>query len=249
MRKVCFGILTCPGSHKRYEKFMKIHERWFIENGFTYYAIYGDPSLLGTGVDYKINGNNFYCATNEAYETLAHKLAIFYSYIYEKTSMEYVFKVDDGCLINKSNILQELNSAHQLSGVTTGPGVTTGRLPGVTFGRSDYCGGLMTPTSDSCHKGKCANKELNKISIDFTHNFNKINGIDPLKLRNIKKITYCGGGYGYGLSRNALQRIVKYKYHILSLSLSYEDVLFGQIMFLENIKPKHVEIGGYHCVK
>jgi len=207
---------------------MKIHERWFIENGFTYYAIYGDPSLLGTGVDYKINGNNFYCATNEAYETLAHKLAIFYSYIYEKTSMEYVFKVDDGCLINKSNILQELNSTH--------------RPP-------DYCGGLMTPTSDCCHKGKCTNKELNKISIDFAHNFNKINGIDPLKLRNIKKITYCGGGYGYGLSRNALQHIVKYKYHILSLSLSYEDVLFGQIMFLENIKPKHVEIGEYHCVK
>ena len=115
--------------------------------------------------------------------------------------------------------------------------------------RSDYCGGLMSPTADGCHKGKCTNKELNKISLDFSHNLNKIINLDQSKLKEIKQITYCGGGYGYGLSRNALQHIPKYKYHILSLNLSYEDILFGQIMFLNNIKPKHTEIGGYHCVK
>lgn len=227
MKNICFGILTCPANKKRFNKFMNIHEKWFIDNGFTYYVIYGDPSLFGTGVDYRINGNEFYCAANEAYEVLAHKLAIFYTYIYEKTSFEYVFKVDDGCLINKENILQYLEMKP----------------------RMDYCGGLMSPTANGCHKGKCSNNALNSISLDFTHEFNKIKEINQSKLKEIKKITYCGGGYGYGISRNALKQIVKYKYHILSLRLSYEDVLFGQIMYLENIKPMYAEIGGYHCVK
>ncbi len=227
MNNICFGILTCPANKKRFDKFMYIHEKWFIENGFTYYAIYGDPSLFGKGIDYRIKDNEFYCASNEAYEVLAHKLAIFYTYIFEKTSFDYVFKVDDGCLINKNNVLQGLNMTPLM----------------------DYCGGLMSPTSNCCHKGKCTNKALNKISLDFTHDFNKIKNIDQSKLKEIKHITYCGGGYGYGMSRYALKHIPKYKYHILSLNLSYEDVLFGQIMYLENIKPVYAEIGGYHCIK
>ena len=93
MNNICFGILTCPSSKKRFDKFMRIHEKWFIENGFTYYVIYGDPSLFGKGVDYRIKGNEFYCASNEAYEVLAHKLAIFYTYIFEKTSFDYIFKI------------------------------------------------------------------------------------------------------------------------------------------------------------
>lgn len=226
MKNICFGILTCPRNKKRFENFMTIHEKWFIENGFTYYAIYGDPSLFGTGIDYKIKGNNFYCAANEAYEVLAHKLAIFYTYIFEKTEFDYVFKVDDGCLINKNNILC---------------------MDGLNMG--DYCGCLMSPTSNACHKGKCSDKSLNKILLDFTHNFNKIQNIDQCKLKEIKNIKYCGGGYGYALSRYALKHIPKYKYHILHIGLSYEDVLFGQIMYLENIKPSSAEIGGYHCVK
>lgn len=241
--KICFGILTCPNTKKRFEKFMSIHEKWFIDNGFTYYAIYGssDPSLpvkkqekgKEKEQEYKIVGNNFYCAANEAYEVLAHKLAIFYTYIFEKTSFDYVFKVDDGCLLKKDEILRELSEMSK-------PNYEK---------QKDYCGSLMTPTSGDCHKGKCTKKEYNSKTLDFLHDLNKIENIDHSKLKEIKKITYCGGGYGYRLSRNALQCISKYKKHIMSIGLSYEDVLIGQILFLENIKATYSAVGSYHQVK
>jgi len=210
---------------------MKIHEKWFKDNNLTYFVIQSDPLLLNSGKESRIDGNNFYCACQEAYEVLAHKLIIFYSYIFENTDFEFVLKFDDGCLIDQKSVLSIVNQQSL---------------------EYHYIGSLMKPTTNSCHWGKCKNTKLNRQKLDFKHNFDKldnINDLDRQKLDNITTIEYAGGGYGYGLSRHALELIAKYKKHILSLELSYEDVLFGQIMYLENIKANKYVVGKYHMVK
>lgn len=221
--KKCVGILTCPKNIKRFDKFMKNHKTPFEENNIMYYIIQSDPSLIKTGKKYRLSKNYFYVAVNEAYELLANKLAIFYSFIYEKTDYDIVFKVDDGCLLKMDVILSPPNY--------------------------DYFGSLMIPTSNICHKGKCKNKDYNKISLDFRHGFHKTKMLNNIQLSAITKIEYAGGGYGYGLSRNALKHYVNYKEYILTLPFSYEDVLLGQIMYLSNITPKCHQVGKYHKIK
>jgi len=220
-KEVCMGILTCPKTEKRFNKFMVLHKEIINNLGYDYYIILSDPTLIGTDKKYRIDGNYFYCATEEAYEVLAHKLAIFYCYIYNETKYDFVYKVDDGCLLNTDNLINP---------------------------NYDYGGALMVPTANNCHRKKCKNRIFNRINLDFRHNFPNLKDIDKKKLENIKKIKYAGGGYGYGLSRKALSFIPKYLEHILSVPLSYEDVMFGQIMYLSDIKPIFKRIGEYHKV-
>lgn len=220
--KICMGILTCPKTKTRLDKFMELQAEKIKKLGFDYYIILSDPSLIKTGKKYRIDGNYFYCATDEAYEVLAHKLAIFYCYIYNETKYDFVYKIDDGCLLNIDN-LQNPNY--------------------------DYGGSLMVPTSNNCHNGKCKNPKYNRLLLDFRHGFHRLKNINKEKLKNITQIKYAGGGYGYGLSRKALSNIPKYLDHILSISLSYEDVIFGQIMYLSDIQPVHKHIGNYHKIK
>jgi hypothetical protein len=201
---------------------MSIHEKTIKKLGFDYYIILADQLLIGTNKKYRIDGHYFYCATDEAYEVLAHKLAIFYCYIYNETKYDFVYKVDDGCLLNMKI------------------------LKNPTY---DYGGSLIVPTSSICHKYKCKNKKFNKIKLDFRHNFQNLKNIDKKKLENITKIKYAGGGYGYGLSRKALSYIPKYLDHILNIPLSYEDIIFGQIMYLSGITPVQICFGQYHQIK
>ena len=221
-KKICMGIVTCPQNKKRFDKFMAIHEEQFKKLEIYYYIILADKSLIGTNQMYRIEGNYFYCAAEEAYEVLAHKLAIFYCYIYNETKYDFVYKVDDGCMVNIDNLLNPIY---------------------------DYGGCLMTPTSNTCHFNKCLNIRFNKQRLDFRHDFHKFHSIDKTKLKNIIDIRYAGGGYGYGLSRTALSNIQKYLKHILSIKLSYEDVIFGQIMYLSDIKCVPARIGSYHKVE
>ena len=221
-KKICMGILTCPKTKNRFNKFMDIHKEKLEKLGIDYYVILSDPSLVKSNKKYRIKGRIFYCAIKEAYEVLAHKMAIFYSYIYNETDYDFVYKIDDGCLLNMDELLNT---------------------------NYDYGGGLMVPTNNKCHINKCLNKKFNKIGLDFRHNFHKLKNIDKKKLANITKIKYAGGGYGYGLSRKALSFIPHYLDHILSVPLSYEDVIFGQIMYLSDIKPVYKYIGNYHKVK
>lgn len=222
--EICIGILTCQKKKKRFKKFMDMFEGKFNELGIKYYVLICNPLLAREGLEYKIVGNYFYIGISDAYETLAHKLVIFYTYIYNHTNYKYIIKTDDGCLINIDKILN--------------------------FPKGEnYIGTRLRPTANSIHKGKCKNGKLNKICLDFTHNFDKIKGIEEDKLKNIKNIEYGGGGYGYGLTRKALSFIPKYKDHILSIPLSYEDVLFGQIMYLSDISFCNYRFGQYHKVK
>jgi hypothetical protein len=225
-KRMVVGIVTCKFHQKRFENYIEIFSKIYGDLGLDYYAILADPDIQTEGGnDYVVDHvtRTFTAKVNESYETLAHKLAIFYSYVYNSTDYDYVVKSDDGCLVDLSKVIQKLEY--------------------------DYAGAVLKPTVNSVHFGKCSNKEYNKTKLDFGHNFKEsFPDIEEERYQELYHIRLGGGGYGYRLSREALQYIDKYKAHILSLGLSYEDVLFGQILYLEGIKVSWHGIGRYHYI-
>lgn len=220
------GIVSCEKSKTRLNNFMNIYGDIFKKLNLSYFIIYADPNIqTAHNRDFSVNMKDriFTAKAKESYETLAHKLAIFYSYIYNHTNYKYVVKIDDGCLVDLHGISRNLER--------------------------NYAGSYMTPTSNTVHRGKCTEQIYNKTSLDFGHDFMKYNPKMSKDLyEKLYKIKYAGGGYGYRLSRTAIRCINKYKKHILSLGLSYEDVLFGQILFLEGINVDWHVMGRYHYI-
>jgi hypothetical protein len=225
-KRMVVGIVSCKKHNGRLQSFLMLFSDIFAELGLDYYIIYADPDIeTEEGVDFSVDHDNrfFYAKSTEAYESLAHKLAIFYSYIYNHTDYEHVIKADDGCLINLSSVIKLLNHT--------------------------YIGSGMHPTSSGCHRGKCSKKEYNHSNVDFGHNFMEFYPeMDDDMYKSLYKVSYAGGGYGYRIGREAMKHIDKYKAHILSIGLSYEDVIFGQVFFLEGIKLYWHGIGRYHFI-
>jgi hypothetical protein len=201
---------------------MDLYKEQFENNNIDYYIILSKPELKKSGKLYELDGNYFYVATEEAYEIIAHKLVIFYEYIYNHTDYDIVIKSDDGCLIDVDKIVNSPDD--------------------------DYFGADLVATVNKCHYGKCKNKKYNKIGLDFRHKFHMTRYLNKEQRENITKIKYAAGGYGYGLSRKSLENIIKYKTHILKLNFSYEDLLFGQVLYLSNINVKPYRFGKYHKV-
>ena len=108
--------------------------------------------------------------------------------------------------------------------------------------KTNYFGALLKPTSVKCHFNKCTKKEFNNQKVNLIHNFD-------YNRKKLLDLTYCAGGYSYGLSSKSLKIISKYIYHILNIDLSYEDVLFGQILMMNKIYPKYCMMGSYHQIK
>jgi hypothetical protein len=225
-KRMVVGILSCDRTSKRLASFLAVYKDIFTNLGLDYYIIYADPDIkTEQGLDFVVNDSSriFTAKAKESYETLAHKVAIFYSYVYNYTDYDYVIKLDDGCLVDLSKVL--------------------GRL------ECPYVGSVLKPTSNKIHKNKCSDKRYNKIDLDFGHNFKElIPDMSDEQYKSLYHIRLAGGGYGYRVSREAIQFIDKYKEHILSLGLSYEDVLFGQIFHLEGIGIAWHGIGRYHNI-
>lgn len=212
------AIVTCLSNKNRFKNFMRIYQNIFNRFGLKYYIILASPNI---DTEYMIKNRLFIAKSKEAYENLAHKISIFYSYVYNETNYDYIIKVDDGCLLDFSKII--LNP------------------------EADYMGSVIRPTLNTVHFNKCTDKKYNSIKLDFKHDLDEFCS-SPEQIKQLYDIKFAGGGYGYRLSRNAFQHIDKYKTHILSLNLSYEDVLFGQIMFLEGIELVGCGIGRYHYI-
>jgi len=225
-KKMVVAVVTCKKFERRLNNFLILFKDIFADLGLDYYLVYADPNVeTEGGLDYTIDHEKrvFVAKAKESYETLAHKLSIFYSYVYNQTDYDYVVKADDGCLLKLNYLITKLDKP--------------------------YVGATLKPTLNTIHRGKCSNKAYNKSSLDFGHELKRF---DPeMKDDTYDKlyhINLAGGGYGYRINRDCLQHIDKYKEHTLSLGLSYEDVLLGQILFLEGIKVARVPIGRYHFV-
>lgn len=231
-RKMVVGIVTCAKNKRRYNNFMEIFGDIFEQIGLEYYIINADLDIVpdDPSDDFVIDHESrvFTAKAFEAYENLAHKLAIFYSWVYNHTDYDYVIKADDGCLINLHAVITKLDL--------------------------DYVGSILKPTSNRCHINKCKQDKYNKVDLDFKHDFDLIKdrsgkqAIPDSKIKELYDVRAAGGGYGYRLSRNALKNVDRYKSHILSVGLSYEDIIFSQVMFLEGIIPVGHWIGRYHAI-
>ena len=222
--RMVVGIVTCEQNKTRFANFMQIYENIFKNLGLDYYVILANPSI---DHKYTINLDKhdrkiFTARAKEAYENLAHKINVFYSYVYNETDFDYVIKVDDGCLLDLSKIALNMDA--------------------------DYMGSIIKPTLNTVHFNKCTDKKYNSTRLDFLHDLNLFSPLSKEIQDKLYNIRFAGGGYGYRLSRNALQHMEKYESHIMSLGLSYEDVLLGQILYLEGIELVGCGIGRYHMI-
>lgn len=226
-RNMVVAIVTCAKNKKRYDNFMLIFGDIFKQLGLNYYVIAADHNIVPEDPSYDFavdhESHIFTAKALEAYENLSHKLAIFYSWVYNHTDYDYVIKADDGCLLNLHAVISKLEY--------------------------DVVGSILKPTSNRCHINKCKQDKYNKINLDFRHGFDKIlPKISEDKIKALYGVRATGGGYGYRISRNALRCVNKYKAHVLSVGLSYEDILFAQIFYLEGLSPISHWIGRYHSI-
>lgn len=220
--KICIGIITCDAHKARFDNFMEIYKEYFESLGITYYAIKADPTLDYNGSDYKIIGNDFWVNCDEAYEKLLHKVMVFYSYIEKETNFDMVVKVDEGCLLDLSAIIKDMNL--------------------------DYIGVILTPRANKYHWGKCKDPKLNTYISDFKHELDKVIDPDEFKKLNLTGVQYASGGMAYRLSRKALTALSNYLDHAKSLDFAYEDMYIGQIMKISNIPVTRRVIGRYHRI-
>lgn len=225
-RRMVVGIVTCRAHYNRLANFVSVFHDVFDRLGLDYYAVVADGDRgPAQGPDFAVydGARMFVAKAKESYETLAHKLAIFYAYVYNHTDYDYVIKADDTCLLDLSEVLRNAEA--------------------------DYAGWEIRPTLNFIHFNKCSDPAFNAMPLDFGHGFKEfLPGIDDDLYASLYGVVYAAGGYGYRLSREALRRIDTYKRHVLSLGLSYEDVLFGQILHLEGIDPTPQGIGRYHGI-
>lgn len=92
---------------------------------------------------------------------------------------------------------------------------------------NDYWGKCFGPNIDpTYHFGKCKDKSLNTT---------------PYFLRDIG-CEYCGGGYGYYLSRLSIKIIANS--HICTEKEFYEDIYIGKLLNRFLIAPKNINICG-----
>ena len=83
--EACIGILTCPKHNRRLAKFLATYKSEFKRRGLQYYVLMANPDLDS---EYKITGSTFEMRCQEAYEVLAHKMVLFYDYIYTQTTFK-----------------------------------------------------------------------------------------------------------------------------------------------------------------
>ena len=225
-QRMVVGILSCAASHKRLANYLSIFDEVFDELGLDYYVILADPNMISDdGQDFILfpESRLFIATAKDSYESLAHKLAIFYSFVFHQTDYDHVIKCDDGCLLDLSGAIQNLEA--------------------------DYCGSVIQPTLNTIHFDKCTEASYNTTELDFGHRFDQILGeSDRERFKSLYQIQYAAGGCGYRVSRKALGLIDTYKDHVLSLGLSYEDVLFGQILFLEGVLVTGRDMGRYQFI-
>jgi hypothetical protein len=224
-KRIVVGIVTCKKYGRRLKSFLTIFADIFADLGLDYYILNADSDIeTEDGHDYVVDHESrvFTAKAKESYETLAHKLAIFYSYIANETDYDYIVKADDGCLLNLKEVISRLDKP--------------------------YVGASLKGTNNRIHINKCTDKKCN-VPLDFGHEFKRYDPeMDDEKYKKLKQVYYGGGGYGYRMSRDAFQHIEKYKEHVLSLPLTYEDMIFGQILHLEGINVVRMSIGRYHYI-
>lgn len=138
-KSLVVGILSCE---KNQDKINSIRATWamdLIRLGITYYFIIGREGIKnGT-----IEGDILYVDSKDNYESLPFKVGQFFNYVRSATSFQYLFKIDDDCILNVEKLVE------------------------VPYHKHDYLGQIVG-TEESLfdyywHKGKCEDDGLNNM--------------------------------------------------------------------------------------
>ena len=96
--KVLILILTC---NKNRGRLNKIKLRWISkinDCGYEYMCLYANKNIVNT-----IHYETMLCVNcNDVYENLPLKLWLAYKYVLTYTDYDYIYKIDDDCLVNMS---------------------------------------------------------------------------------------------------------------------------------------------------
>ncbi|MEM9529784.1 MAG: hypothetical protein AAGA23_02570 [Pseudomonadota bacterium] len=222
--RIVVAVPSCAATQPRLSNYLSIFEPWFEALGLAYFVVLAHPTVPAKD-DYLVlpDSRVFVVRAKEGYETLAHKLVVFYDYVLRETDYTHVLKCDDGCLLNLANAASMLEL--------------------------DYAGTIIQPTLNTIHQGRCADTSLNQVALDLTHGLSDIARGGPGGERiELGKIDYAAGGYAYRLSRAALHAVTRHRSRIESLTLSYEDLLFGQLCAIGGFAVSPLNLGRYHRI-
>ena len=221
--KVVIAINTYIGS-PRLLKFLDYHKKIFDKLGYDYYLIVGDETINDDGNGYLL-GEDYWCDTDlklkffyakcyERYENLAHKLGIFYKYVSENDKYDMVIKLDDGCKVKNINMIRNIPRYDYLGALMT-PTInkchykkcTDKKLNKMPLDFShNLCSRINNHQSIANLIQEKRKKTKSKFSLfELLKETKEIKKKGTIRKRELMKIKYGGGGYGYILSKKSLK--------------------------------------------
>lgn len=132
-------IISCQ---KYADKADAIRQTWVHDlkkHGYRYLFLMGNPTLS----EAKIDGDKLIVPCRDDYESLILKLFLAYEYLYYTEKFDYIYKIDDDCILNVDNFTKNINQ----------------QLPG-----KQYVGGATHPKgaamNNKWHYGKCSSAKF-----------------------------------------------------------------------------------------
>jgi hypothetical protein len=108
-KKIIVGILNCFNNKDKRYALQNTLIKELNNYNIKYYFI------IGHNKDLEIKEDIIYLNCKDDYSNLSNKIGLFIKYIYENTSYEYIYKIDDDCFINVRNLLK-LNISYPFIG-------------------------------------------------------------------------------------------------------------------------------------
>lgn len=99
--KIIICILTCNKNINRLEVIKKYWVNELYKYDIEFYFIISSKNIDDTYID----GNILYVKLDETYENLPKKMFCAYEYLYNNKTFEYIYKIDDDCVLNIDNML------------------------------------------------------------------------------------------------------------------------------------------------
>lgn len=111
------------------------------KHGYRYLFLIGEPSLI----EAKIDSDKLIVPCRDDYESLILKLFLAYEYLYNTEQFDYIYKIDDDCVLNVADLTKNIIQ----------------QLPG-----NQYAGGATHPKgatmNNKWHYGKCSSSKYDK---------------------------------------------------------------------------------------
>lgn len=161
----------------------------------------------------RTEGDTLLLKCDDTYEGLPQKLWVFYEWLLRTSDFEYVFKLDDDCLVHLQSLYAFLFKLY------------------ASEERSDYLGGgINRPVGGN---GLRRDWHIGKVT-DPSRN---------VQYEGVFGYPFCKGGYGVFLSRKAVTAIVdEGRKTFFDPKEIYEDKLHGDVLCPRGMLPHQIEV-------